>query len=108
MMNRKSIENITGLIISIIVLSMCIGIKETMKLLYKALTYINTMLLQLENTSVLSVVFKYYITFPIVGIILSVIGSPRGKSGHIIGKVLYFVIGYVICLILDLVSRCIF
>ena len=108
MMNRKSIENITGLIISIAVLSMCIGIKETMKLLYKSLTYINTMLLQIENTSILSLVFKYYITFPIVGIILSIIGSPKGKNGHIIGKILYFIVGYVICLILDLVSRNIF
>ena len=84
------------------------GIKNTISMFYQILKYINSFLTQLYNTSILSECFKYFITFPIVGIILAAIGSPRGREGHIIGKILYFALGYLVCTILDLISKFIF
>ena len=52
--------------------------------------------------------FKYFITFPIAGVLLMRLGSPRGKKGHQLGKVLYFMVGYVIGLVLDFISGLIF
>ena len=51
---------------------------------------------------------KYFITFPILGVILMMLGSPRGKEGHWIGKILYFVVGYGIGFLLDFISKLIF
>ena len=39
-------------------------------------------------------VIIYFITFPLVGVILMMLGSPRRKEGHWIGKILYFIVGY--------------
>lgn len=77
-------------------------------MLYHMFKLINTILLQINNASILSCVFKYYITFPIVGIILSFIVSTKGEERKIIGKILYFIVGYIACLVLDVIAQVIF
>lgn len=84
------------------------GFKSTCSMFYQTFKYMNSFLIQLYNTSVLSVYFKYCITFPIVGIILTLFGSLRGKEGYIIGKLLYFIVGYSVCIVLDFISKFIF
>ena len=101
---RISVSSIF-LLVSIIYIN---GFKNTFSMFYQILKYMNSFLTQLYNVSVLSVYFKYFITFPIVGIILAAIGSPRGREGHIIGKILYFAVGYLVCIILDFISGLIF
>ncbi len=84
------------------------GVNNYLNLLFTTFKSINAVLLQLENASILSFIFKYSITFPIVGLILSYIGSPRGKEGYVIGKVLYFLVGYIVCLGLDNIANLLF
>ena len=66
---------------------------------------LNSILISFYDTTILNVMFKYFITFPIVGLILMILGSPRGKEGHWIGKILYFIVGYGIGFLLDIVSK---
>jgi len=40
-----------------------------------------------------------------VGVILTMLGSPRGKEGHRVGKILYFIVGYIVGAILDLIAN---
>ena len=107
-MSRRKTNDAASLIFISIILIKYIGIKETVDMLYHMFKLINTILLQINNVSILSFVFKYYITFPIVGIILSFIGSPKGEEGKIIGKILYFIVGYVAGLVLDVIAQVIF
>ncbi len=60
------------------------------------------------NESILTIYLKYFIVFPIVGLILVKIKSPKGKEGHIIGKILYFIVGYIVTFILDYIAEIIF
>ncbi len=107
-MSRRKEYDVVSLIFIVFILCKYVGIKETINLIYHMFQLFNTILIQFNNTSILSFVFKYYITFPIVGIILSFIGSHRGKEGKIVGKILYFIIGYVVCLVLDLIAKYMF
>ena len=107
-MSRRKTNDVAGLIIISFILIKYMGFKASINLLYQMFKLLNTILLQFSNTSILSHAFKYCITFPIVGIVLSFLGSPRGKKGHIIGKILYFSVGYISCFILDLIAKSIF
>lgn len=107
-MSKRKTNDLVGLIILSIILIRTYGLKYTFDLFFQMLKFINSILLQLANTSVLTTMFKYCIAFPTVGIILTAIGSPRGKEGHIIGKVLYFIVGYIIGFILDYIAKIIF
>lgn len=107
-MSRRKTNDVAGLIIIAIILIKYMGLKTSINLLYQMFKLFNTILLQFSNTSILSYAFKYCITFPIVGIILSFLGSPRGKKGHIIGKILYFIIGYVAGFVFDSISCMVF
>ena len=68
----------------------------------------NSILVLFYDTTILNVIFKYFITFSLVGVILLMLGSPRGKEGHWIGKILYFIVGYGIGFILDFISKLLF
>lgn len=107
-MSKRKTNSILELIIAFIVIGSFIGYNEAIRLMKDVFIQINLVLVSLFDTSLLSVVFKYFITFPLVGIILSLIGSPRGKEGHYIGKVFYFIIGYFVGLLLDFLSKVIF
>lgn len=107
-MSKRNLNELSSLIILFSLLIHFTGLKYTLNLFYQLLKSINIVLIQLNNTSVLSVLFKYCITFPTVGIILTVLGSPRGKEGHIIGKILYFIVGYLVGFIFDNISQLIF
>lgn len=107
-MSRRKTNDLVSLIIIMIFLIHFYGLRATLNLLYEMLKFMNTILIQLSNTSILTSMFKYCIAFPIVGLILTAIGSPRGKEGHIIGKILYFIVGYIIGFILDYLAIFIF
>ncbi len=107
-MSKRKANDLVSLIILSSILIHTFGLKYTLDLFYQMLKLVNNVLLQLTNTSVLTAMFKYCIAFPIVGIILTAIGSPKGKEGHIIGKVLYFIVGYIIGFILDCIATIIF
>lgn len=107
-MSKRKANDLVSLIVISAILIHTFGIKYTLDLFFQILELFNSVLLQLTNTSILTVMFKYCIAFPIVGIILTAIGSPSGKEGHIIGKVLYFIVGYIIGFILDSIAKIIF
>ncbi len=107
MSKRKANDLVSLIVISALLIHTC-GLKYTLDLYFQMLKMFNTILLQLTNTSVLTVIFKYCITFPIVGIILSAIEFPRGKKGRYIGKGFYFVVGYFVGFVLDSIAKIIF
>ena len=107
-MSSRKADALINLVVISVILIYFVGLNNYLNLLFATLKSINEVLLQLENASILSFALKYYITFPIVGLILSYIGSPRGKKGHMVGKILYFLVGYIVCLILDFVAKLIF
>ena len=69
---------------------------------------INEIVKLVLGSSILNINLKYYITYPIVGVILVIIKSPNGKKGSLIGKILYFLVGYIIGFVLDYISEMIF
>ena len=72
------------------------------------LSFFNMLLLKVEESSILTYLFKYHITFPIVGLILVGVGIKRGKCGSIIGKILYYIIGNMVAFVLNFISGIIF
>ena len=104
-MSKKVSSELTGIVLTFGILSSFIGIKETFNIIKQILSMLNYILISFYDTTILNVMFKYFITFPIVGLILMILGSPRGKEGHWIGKILYFIVGYGIGFLLDIVSK---
>ena len=84
------------------------GLRYALDVFYQIFKILNSVLIQINNTSILTQLFKYCITFPCVGFVLTAINSPRGKVGHIIGKVLYFIVGYIVGFVLDYIARILF
>ena len=107
-MSKRTTSELIELAFAFIILSSFLGIKETLNIIKQVLSMLNSILVSFYDTTILNVMFKYFITFPIVGVILMMLGSPRGKEGHWIGKILYFIVGYGIGLILDFISKLIF
>ena len=107
-MSKRATSELIELVFTFVILSSFLGIKETLNIIKQILSMFNSILVSCYDTNILNVMFKYFITFPIVGVILMMLGSPRGKEGHWIGKILYFIVGYGIGLILDFISKLIF
>jgi len=106
--SKRRTNELTNMLFCIVFLISFIGFKNTIQLTYETLKNINIITQQLFSSSILSIIFKYFITFPIVGIILVKIKAPRGKTGHYIGKILYFIIGYIVAFLLDVCTKIIF
>lgn len=107
-MSKKATSELIELSFTFVILSSFLGIKETLNVIKKVTSMFNSILVSFYDTTILNVMFKYFITFPIVGVILIMLGSPRGKEGHWIGKILYFIVGYGIGFVLDFISKLIF
>lgn len=107
-MSKKATSELIELAFIFVILSSFLGIKETLDIIRQVLSMFKSILVSFYGTSILNVMFKYFITFPIVGVILMMLGSPRGKEGHWIGKILYFIVGYGIGFLLDFASKLIF
>lgn len=107
-MSKKRSNQLIELSFSFVILSSFIGIKETLTIAKQMFSMFNLILVSFYDITILNVMFKYLVTFPIVGLFLMMLGSSKGKEGHWIGKFLYFIIGYVIGVILDVISNQIF
>lgn len=107
-MSKKATSELIELSFTFVILSSFLGIKETLNVIKQVTSMFNSILVSFYDTTILNVMFKYFITFPIVGVILIMLGSPRGKEGHWIGKILYFIVGYGIGFVLDFISKLIF
>ena len=107
-MSKRTTSELIELVFTFIILSSFLGIKETLNVIKQVLSMLNSILVSFYDTTILNIMFKYFITFPIVGVILMMLGSPRGKEGHWIGKILYFIVGYGIGFILDFISKLLF
>ena len=107
-MSKRTTSELIELVFTFVILSSFLGIKETLNIIKQVLSMLNSILVSFYGTTILNIMFKYFITFPIVGVILMMLGSPRGKEGHWIGKILYFIVGYGIGFLLDFISKLIF
>lgn len=108
MISKRTSKDLFSLIIIISLMIYYNGLSYTVNLFYQLLKLFNSVFIQLNNISILTIMFKYCIAYPIVGVILTAIGSPRGKEGHYIGKILYFIVGYVVGFLLDHISYIVF
>lgn len=100
-MSKKNKAYISEIIYLFVILSCIVGISDALNIIKELLRNINLILIEIFDESILTIFFKYGITFTIVGIILAKLGSPRGKKGHYIGKTLYAIIGYIISKLLN-------
>lgn len=107
-MSKRKSNLISELIVIFIIIVPFIGYDNAVKLMKEVLAQINFILVSLFDTSLLNELFQYSIVFTLVGIILTHLGSPRGKGGHYIGKGLYIIVSYFVGLLLDFVSKLIF
>lgn len=107
-MSKRTTSELIELAFTFVILSSFLGFKETLNIIKQILSIFNSILVSFYDTTILNVMFKYFITFPIVGVILMMLGSPRGKEGHWIGRILYFIVGYGIGFILDFISKLLF
>lgn len=107
-MNTRKNGDMIQLIILLLIMIYYYGISYTLNIIYNIFKIMNIILVQTFNSSLLSLVFKYGITFAIVGLLLIKMNSPRGRLGHIIGKILYVIVGVIVNYILNCVSKCIF
>ncbi|MBR6820738.1 MAG: hypothetical protein IKM55_00770 [Bacilli bacterium] len=107
-MSKKSTNELVNFILTFVILSCFLGIKETLNIAKLILGMVNSILVSFYDTTILTVMFKYVVTFPLVGIFLMNLGSPKGKEGYWIGKVLYFIIGYAVSFLLDIIAGLIF
>ena len=107
-MSKRTTSELIELVFTFIILSSFLGIKETLNIIKQILSMFNSILVSFYDTTILNVIFKYFITFPLVGVILMMLGSPRRKEGHWIGKILYFIVGYEMGFILDFISKLLF
>lgn len=91
-MSKRTISELIELVFTFVILSSLLGIKETLNIIKQilSLSMFNSILVSFYDTAILNVMFKYFITFPIVGIILMRLGSPRGKEGH--GLVKFYIL----------------
>lgn len=101
-------KEMSNLLFVFITLSGFLGIKETFSVIKEIIKMYNKILTAYFDTTILNEMFSHCLTFPIVGIILVIIRSPKGKEGRIIGKILYFIIGYIIDIVLKYISNMIF
>ena len=108
MISKRKAKDLFRLIVIISLIVYYNGLNYAVNLFYQLLKLFNFLFIHLENTSILTIMFKYCIAYPIVGVILTAIRSPRGKEGHHIGKILYFIVGYIVSFILDGMATIIF
>jgi len=108
MISKRTSKDLFSLIVIISFMIYYNGLSYIVNLFYQLLKLFNSIFIQLNNTSILTIMFKYCIAYPIVGVILTAIGSPRGKEGHYIGKILYFIVGYIVGFALDHISYIVF
>lgn len=105
----KRIKNVLfDLIILFMIYWIYAGFNNAISIMKTLLSFFNMLLLKVEESSILTYLFKYHITFPIVGLILVGVGIKRGKCGSIIGKILYYIIGNVVAFVLNFISGIIF
>ena len=107
-MSKKTTSELIELVFTFVILSSFLGDKETLNITKQVLSIFNSILVSFYDTTILNVMFKYFITFPIVGVLLMMLGSLRGKEGHWIDKILYFIVGYGVGFLLDFISKLIF
>ena len=84
------------------------GFENAYNIMLQTLKQVNDIIYQVMHTSMLSLAFGYTITYFLVRMILTAIRAPRGKEGHFIGKILYFVVSWLVGIGLDRVSKIIF
>ena len=107
-MSRKDNVELIELIFRFAIFSSFLGVKATFNFIKQLLSLANSILVSLYDTTILNIIFKHFFAYPMVGVILMIIRSPKGKAGHWTGKVLYFIVGYVIGFALDFASKLFF
>ena len=72
------------------------------------LKWINEIVFQLNDESILTFLFQHKITFFAVGILFVIFNVNKSKFGKFFGKVAYWIIGTLVAFGLDYISNLIF
>lgn len=72
------------------------------------LKWINEILFQLNDESILTFLFRHKITFFAVGILFVIFNGNKSKFGKFFGKVAYWIIGILVAFGLDNISNLMF
>lgn len=107
-MRKTKNDALSDAVYYFIIVVALLGFEKGVQLFMEVLSLFNSILMECFNPNILEVTLKHIITYSIVGIIFSIISCPRGKIGHKVGKVLYFLVGFVTSAVLELLSKLIF
>ncbi len=104
MNDRRVIGSILSLALILYIFFKSVGVYETMSVFWQVFKGVSSLVMQLLNTSILNILFKHRIVYYIVGVMLAVFQIPKGKEGHYIGVMFYFLIGLLVEPILNFLS----
>lgn len=107
-MRKAKNDTLSNVIYYFIVVIALLGFEKGVQLFMEVMSIFNSILVEYFDSNILEVTLKHIITYSIVGIIFSIISCPRGKTGHTIGRIFYFIVGFVVSTLLGLLSRLIF
>lgn len=114
-MKRQSNEAIVSFVMLIILVFMFQGVTgvfefiKNMWLVFSAmLIALNQASLELSGDTVLVLLFSTTITFAVVGILLELWNIPRGKFERAFGKLAFWVVGFPVAFVLNIIGRVMF
>lgn len=114
-MRKRDKETIFSLIIFMLLALYNGGIKAVWnficnmsEVVWLSFIMLNRVAIETTSDSIITLSLKSSITFIIVGILLEVINAPRGKFGSVIGKALFWIVGFPVSIMLNFVGSLIF
>lgn len=111
-MRKKDKEAIISLILLIGIIFHFQGLNGVIEFIknigisfWSVLKMLNQITVQMTDDTVLALMFSSSITFVLVGIVLEIFNIPRGKFGKIFGKISFWLIGFPVSFVLNIIGR---
>lgn len=95
-MAKQQIHGVIYLVIILYIIGLFLGFETLFTVLYGMAKMINIVLMKLMSTSLLNELLNPKLAYVFTGFVMTAFDLPTGKFGCIIGRVLNFVIGYMI------------
>lgn len=111
-MRKKDKEAIISLILLIGIILHFQGLNGVIEFIknigisfWSVLKMLDQITVQMTDDTVLALMFSSSITFVLVGIVLEIFNIPRGKFGKIFGKISFWLIGFPVSFVLNIIGR---
>ena len=85
-----------------------INIKKLFVTIWELLNFLNFATFTITGDNILTIYLGDYICYAIVGLILDLSNIPEGNFGKIVGKPIFWLVGFLVAFIFNLISFTIF